>query len=625
MEENQGQNSTRNPDGGQQLRKWSPVFSMRNRKEHDRPFHACLQESKVKRKLLYSFLQDTEFSVPSWEVEEVRKFFEGSPSGDSSQPQLERAWIDYRRKLAEESRVHPEWRNPTEVSTFLKERSVDPVQPLDVIRRTIYIPEITRDFIHAIAQSASWNEVSALRAMVRRHIARGTSFQVHIPPTGFKTFRLELSLPLLVLREEAVDTHITPSRTTQRAEALPIDLSFLNLGSTAAGRLTRFSIRRGHDTVLIFGCDQFEWNGFAFSDYRPDSGRGQAEDEEDSESNSAGDVEDDEEDEEDEMPDADLFASSGYEEVLDTLHHIIWDPRVYFLRTAAIRLGVVFHEYAYLVEKLNAGVNSWVEKCMQTTPQLQNARPTNTPEVWHHEITQIRLVLRELRKNLSAIMAAGEEFADPHGGIHYFTDITDQIAERALHRIRDYFVQIKRLEKTLDLIDKSCEDSEKTVTTRIKVEEIEQNAFISRSHRSNLKFSRKTMKLAETSLNAAEETSRTTRTNVQLLLFTTPCVISLQYFCAESNFLKINRTPKTFVLSLMLLMFVTYLVSIGVDFFNFLKGILLKKAFTKLGRKRRSGKSGAARNSEDDVEDDNRDNDDDDDENVADTNMRSTV
>lgn len=171
-----------------------------------------------------------------------------------------------------------------------------------------------------------------------------------------------MSLPLLVLREEAVDSRTPPIHTTQRAEALPIDLSFLNLGSRAVGRSTRFSIRRGHDTVLIFGCDQFEWNGFAFSDYRPDSERGQAEDEEESGSNSAGDVGDDEEDEEDEeeMPDEDLFASSGYEEVLDTLNHIIWDPRVYFLRTAAIRLGVVFHEYTYLVEKLNAGVNSWV-------------------------------------------------------------------------------------------------------------------------------------------------------------------------------------------------------------------------------------------------------------------------
>lgn len=153
---------------------------------------------------------------------------------------------------------------------------------------------------------------------------------------------------------------------------------------------------------------------------------------------------------------------------------------------------------------------------------------------------------------------------------------------------------------------------------------VEQNAFIFQSHHSNLKFSRRTTKLAETSLNAAEETSRTTRTNVQLLLFTTPCVISLQYFCAESNFLKINRTPKTFVLSLMLLMFVTYLVSIGVDFFNFLKGMLIKKAFAKMGRKGRSGNSGAAHNSEVDVEDDN-DDDDDDDENVAVTNMMSTV
>lgn len=100
---------------------------------------------------------------------------------------------------------------------------------------------------------------------------------------------------------------------------------------------------------------------------------------------------------------------------------------------------------------------------MQTTPQLQDPRPANSYQNWHREMTQIRLVLHELRKNLSTIMAAGEEFTDTHGSIHYFTDITDQNAEGALHRIRDYFGRIKRLEKTLDLIEKSCEDSEKTV------------------------------------------------------------------------------------------------------------------------------------------------------------------
>lgn len=85
------------------------------------------------------------------------------------------------------------------------------------------------------------------------------------------------------------------------------------------------------------------------------------EDDEGNEGDSGVDDSEDEEDDDDEeeMPDEDFFASSGYEEVLDA-YHTIWDPRIYYLRTAAIRLGVVYHEYTYLVETLEAGVDNWV-------------------------------------------------------------------------------------------------------------------------------------------------------------------------------------------------------------------------------------------------------------------------
>lgn len=126
QEENQHQLALPNPNSAHQVGKWSTVFSIRDRKKHDRPFLECLLERKVKRKPLDSFLQDTENSVPSREVEEVKKFFRDNPDdipeGDMSQPHLARAWVDYRRKLTEDRRVHPGWRDPIEVSRFLEER-----------------------------------------------------------------------------------------------------------------------------------------------------------------------------------------------------------------------------------------------------------------------------------------------------------------------------------------------------------------------------------------------------------------------------------------------------------------------------------------------------------------------
>lgn len=40
---------------------------------------------------------------------------------------------------------------------------------------------LTPEFVLALAETASWNEAIALRAMVCRHIIREPSIQVHIP------------------------------------------------------------------------------------------------------------------------------------------------------------------------------------------------------------------------------------------------------------------------------------------------------------------------------------------------------------------------------------------------------------------------------------------------------------
>lgn len=145
--------------------------------------------------------------------------------------------------------------------------------------------------------------------------------------------------------------------------------------------------------------------------------------------------------------------------------------------------------------------------------------------------------------------------------------------------------------------------------------------FSRQTHSWNLRLSNKMRRFAEASSKAAEETSRTTRINVQLLFFTTPCAIALQYFCADRNFLSIDRTPKTFVLSLILLILVTYLVSIGVEFFNFIKNVLIKKTLARMGRKKHPRKD-AAHTQEAGINDND---DDDNDDMVEDANMTSRV
>jgi hypothetical protein len=138
-----------------------------------------------------------------------------------------------------------------------------------------------------------------------------------------------------------------------------MDLSFLNMDSENGDRPARLSVWKAHDTVLLFGCDVSQWTGYAFSsrgppsDYESGDLKGENQQETDSED------EDEDGDIEDVMPNEDILASGGSDHVIDAKHPI-WDPRTYFLRTAAIRANVVYDQYTYLIQTLEAGITEWV-------------------------------------------------------------------------------------------------------------------------------------------------------------------------------------------------------------------------------------------------------------------------
>ncbi|KAH7355833.1 hypothetical protein BKA66DRAFT_539696 [Pyrenochaeta sp. MPI-SDFR-AT-0127] len=526
------------PDQDQLVRKWNPIFSTSNRGVYDRAFSGCLNERKVKRNRLDSFLQHTESSVPSRE-------------------------------------------------------SMDPIHHLDVVRRLIYIPELTLEFISVLAETASWNEVDHLGAGIRRHIARDPLIQVHIPLTGFLTFRLELSLPYLILRKR----NYPPSPTVDvknREKQLATDLSFLNMESSTGERPTSFSILKAHDTILIFGCDHSQWTGYAISDHRPTSTDcWQVKEEDKIQGNDSGKGDDEDEaeesdDDEEEMPNEDLFASGGSDQILDA-DNIVWDPREYFLRTAAIRIGVIFDEYSYLVQTLEAGITDWMTDCIYADSNpLHNLKERRGIKESFNGTMQIKEILYELRKHLSSNISAWNRFSGPSGDLSFFNDITEMNAKLALHSIEASFARLGFLEPKLDLLDRLCGDSAKALTLRM---EVESNLLSHQTHNLNIRnvrLSRKTTKIAMESQRAAEETCRTTRTNVQLLLTTTPFAFALQYFCGERNVFSIERTPKTFTICLLILLFALPLVTLVVEAFNSLRKTLVRNLtrimLRKMGR-----------------------------------------
>lgn len=112
----------------------------------------------------------------------------------------------------------------------------------------------------------------------------------------------------------------------------------------------------------------------------------------------------------------------------------------------------------------------------------------------------------------------------------------------------------------------------------------------------NLKTSRHSKRAAESaakSSTAAEETSRATRVNVQvrknslksetfahtvqLFVLTTALVISLQYFCSDRALFAFERTPRTFWISIGILMPALTLISCGLDAMDHLKTTLTRR------------------------------------------------
>jgi hypothetical protein len=121
---------------------------------------------------------------------------------------------------------------------------------------------------------------------------------------------------------------------------------------------TRFVIQEAHETVALFGFDNHDWTGYAFSDHDSASYTCAQSPVEDQVSDEI-EEEDDTDSDEDDEPYEDLFASNGTGQVLDA-NNAIWDPRNYFLCTAAFRVSIVVDRHSYLIQKLERGMKDWV-------------------------------------------------------------------------------------------------------------------------------------------------------------------------------------------------------------------------------------------------------------------------
>lgn len=110
-----------NPEASRSPKRWNSEF-FKNRhklgKIHDRPFIEFLKDLQVQRSTLDAFLQNSEISGNSWEVEQVRKFFRVSQSFPEA-----RVWVEDRSKTNEYGNAtSSKWLNSKELEQALSSK-----------------------------------------------------------------------------------------------------------------------------------------------------------------------------------------------------------------------------------------------------------------------------------------------------------------------------------------------------------------------------------------------------------------------------------------------------------------------------------------------------------------------
>lgn len=248
------------------------------------------------------------------------------------------------------------------------------------------------------------------------------------------------------------------------------DLSFLPLKIGVDEEQGRFSIYEAQTTVFISGAHHFDWHGYAFGYPGPKDSLAEEDDGKGDDDGPENFFEEEE----------DFFAAGGCEPVLNP-GELMWDPRIYFLRTLQLRLEIVVRANEYLVRALVAGVKDWVgslcavgERALTSAQEVQEkvylapdsglSRLDNKVEQSFIGIANMTKLFQLLRERFSQANATWRNFNSEKGDVLYFSDLRNQDAKSALHKIEESFEKMAILEVKLIRLQHTCEQSAKIVS-----------------------------------------------------------------------------------------------------------------------------------------------------------------
>ncbi|KAF2441215.1 hypothetical protein P171DRAFT_488774 [Karstenula rhodostoma CBS 690.94] len=467
-----------------------------------------------------------------------------------------RAWIDIRSHSDHHQLSHTGWHDPVHLEELLNKvgylcspqfcttankirRRKIVIELLRAVSYSIYIPNLDRRFILALARTALHYQVGAIRDALYKHIAFKASMRVEIPIRGFPTFRLEFSIPRLTLIENPSMARRGRQFSNEKATVYPNntlpDIAFLNVGASDSLKPT---LEASHFTLTIIGWDHYKWSAFAFAN------RGSPfEDTKD---------EEEQEEENDLGPDDHMDAIAGGSDDDNVLaaDQPIWDPRTYWLVTVEKYVKQSAEEWCKLVYHIEASFTNWKNKFNIWSLSFGPTRSMH--EVFEWNMRALGL-LSDLVQRLAIVVETIHRFLIPGGDGDYFLDLTDDSAIQALHCIDKHLSSLSEQKDTLRSLSSGCTQATKIISLYMDQENSRINLESSRLSREANALGLHTLRIAKYQNRMALASNL----NATLMLSTnqimTPVVVVTAYYSTQDQIFGFARNSTSFVIAVLII------------------------------------------------------------------------
>ncbi|KAK5216367.1 hypothetical protein LTR72_010540 [Exophiala xenobiotica] len=335
----------------------------------------------------------------------------------------------------------------------------------DADRRLIFITDLNSSCIHALINTASTHQASALRDALAKHLAFEPCVDVKIQADGLAMFELSFHLPGLLCRPSQTIDH----RRFENEEPLRLttDISFLN----GESRLPAEFLYETQVSCVISGLHEHNWVAYCFVDTYFDGSNERRE--------TVFEYHKDKVSEDGMNMDPLTYGICDADDPL-------WDPRKYFLAVYLNRTTPVIREWLLLIGKVEHSFRIYQKThrfgLSQSSPRSESSsqgpeRHLEDLRASFNWVLQVMQLSAQLREMLAKTVDVFDNFCSTHSIIFDHLPLDYQ-------KLRSRVEEFRSFKKRLDNLRTRCAEH-----ARILELQLNHEALISQLARDNKRFS----------------------------------------------------------------------------------------------------------------------------------------